>query len=183
LTYTGLTRAESTLTLFVEHDLKALLALRKRAAARTPQRNSRLFSTRLGAQSYRADALVHVTTRGELVRSKSEVIIANLLHKYEEKKLLSYEYEKQVSAPDDEWDLRLPDFTVTVEGKTFLWEHCGKTGDPIYLDKWERVRRPWYERHGYGDRLIVTYDTADGAIDSAAIEHEVIQGQILGMTA
>lgn len=138
LTYMGLTRAESTLTLFVERDLKALLGLRKRAAARTPQRNSRLFAVKLGGEGYRADDLVHVTTRGEPVRSKSEVIIANLLHKYEQKKLLSYEYEQEVSAPDDEWDLRLPDFTVAVGGKTFLWEHCGKTNDPIYMDKWER---------------------------------------------
>jgi hypothetical protein len=134
---------------------------------------------KVGGHGYRADDLIHVTTRGELVRSKSEVIIANLLHTYEKKRLLSYGYEQEISAPDDEWDLRLPDFTVTVGGKTFLWEHCGKTNDPIYMDKWDRVRKPWYERHGYADRLIVTYDGVDGTIDSQAIERDVIQGRIL----
>lgn len=41
------------------------------------------------------------------------------------------------------------------------------------------MRKPWYERHGFGDRLIVTTDGTDGTIDSEAIERDVIQGRIL----
>src|SRR5262249_54525267 len=58
LAYTGLTRARQTLTLFVQGDVGPLRALRKHAAAKTPQRNSRLFVPEVGALSYRAGDLV-----------------------------------------------------------------------------------------------------------------------------
>ena len=159
LTYTGLTRAQTTLTLFVQRDIGPLLALRKQAAAKTPQRNSRLFSPQVGTLAYRAGNLVFGTTRGERVSSKSEVIIADLLRKYELEGKLSYEYEEELFAPDGgTWDFRLPDFTIKVRGKTFYWEHCGMMDDPVYKEKWERVRLPWYKRHGFADQLIVTQD-------------------------
>jgi hypothetical protein len=181
LTYTGLTRAQDTLTLFVEKDLGALLGLRKRAAALTPRRNSRLFEPTLGMDAgYRASGLVHVTSRGEYVRSKSEVIIANLLHKYELSGRLSYAYEKELSAPgSDGRDLRLPDFTVRIAGEAFYWEHCGKVDDLAYMERWEEVRRPWYKRHGFADRLVETRDGLGGTIDSEAIERDVILGRLL----
>ena len=175
LTYTGLTRAQESLTLFVEKDLGPLLGLRKRAAAATPRRNSRLFETTLGLDAgYRASGLVHVTSRGEHVRSKSEVIIANLLHKYELEKRLSYTYEEELAAPGSNGrDLRLPDFTVHVAGEVFYWEHCGKVDDPAYMERWEEVRRPWYKRNGFEDRLIETRDGPGGTIDSEVIERDV----------
>jgi hypothetical protein len=181
LTYTGLTRSQDSLTLLVEKDLSALLGLRKRAAAVTPRRNSRLFQATLGVgEGYRASGLVHVTTRGEYVRSKSEVIIANLLHKYEQEQRLSYAYEEELAAPGSSGrDLRLPDFTVRVSGQTFYWEHCGKVDDASYLERWETVRRPWYKRHGFEDRLIETRDGPGGTIDSEAIERDVILGRLL----
>lgn len=78
------------------------------------------------------------TTRGDRVASKSEVIIADLLHKYELKQQLSYEYEEELFAPDGgKQDFRLWDFTIRVRGKTFYWEHCGMMDDPVYKEKWE----------------------------------------------
>ena len=67
LTYTGLTRAQATLTLFVQRDIGHLLALRKRAA-KDAQRNSRLFSPQVGTLAYRAGNLVF----GRRVMSESQ---------------------------------------------------------------------------------------------------------------
>jgi len=168
---TGLTRAQDRLTLFVEKDVSTLLPLRKRAAAQTPRRRSRLFEAHApGIDGYRADSLIHVTARDELVRSKSEVILANALDKHD----LSYNYEQELLPPGgDERDMRLPDFTIMHKGVAYYWEHCGMTGDADYMRRWEEVRLPWYKRHGLADRLIVTYDGADGSIDSTAIEAEI----------
>lgn len=180
LAYTGLSRAQHSLTLFLEKDIGSLLPLRKRAAAVTPRRASRLFTPRPGRESYRAADRRHVSTRGDHVRSKSEVIIAGLLHKYETLGRLTYAYEDELVAPGgDPWDLRLPDFTVRVGGKTFYWEHCGMGDDPAYRKRWEEVRRPWYVRNGFADRLIETYEETN-AFDAEAIEREVILGQLLG---
>jgi hypothetical protein len=180
LTYTGLTRAQDTLTLFVQDDLGPLLALRKRAAAKTPQRNSRLFATQTGSLPFRPGSRVFGTTRGDRVASKSEVIIADLLHRYELEGLLTYRYEEELPAPGgSEWDFRLPDFTVHVGGNTFYWEHCGMMDDPVYRAKWEDVRLPWYKKHGFEGRLIVTFDGEDDPIDSGEIEAEVVRGRLL----
>jgi exodeoxyribonuclease V alpha subunit len=181
LTYTGLTRARTSLTLFVERDVRPLLSLRKHAAARTPQRNSRLFEAQVGSEPYSAGRLVYGTTRGDRVRSKSELIVADLLHRYEQEGKLSYEYEKELFAPGgDPGDFRLPDFTIHAGGRTFYWEHCGMMDDPAYRKRWQEVRLPWYKRHGFADRLIVTEDGVANPIDSGAIEREVLQQLLSG---
>jgi hypothetical protein len=51
--------------------------------------------------------------------------------------------------------------------------------DPAYLKRWEEVRRPWYVRNGFEERLIVTYDGADGSLQLDRIEDEVLRGRIL----
>jgi len=181
LTYTGLTRAKDSLTLLLERDIGTLLTLSKHAAAKTPQRNSRLFVARTGSIGSRSDALVHVTTRGDHVASKSEVVIGNLLHQYERAGELSYEYEKELHAPGgEEWNFRLPDFTVHARGKTFYWEHCGMYGDAAYRQKWDEVRQPWYTRHGFDDQLIVTYEGDEPGLRSDQLEQAVILERILG---
>jgi exodeoxyribonuclease V alpha subunit len=171
LIYTGLTRAQTRLTLFIEKDVSTLLPLRKHAAAQTPRRRSRLFGVHApGLTGYRAEALIHVTARGELVRSKSEVIIANRLDEHG----LSYEYEKELLPPGgDARDMRLPDFTISRHGKTYYWEHCGMMADPVYAQKWREIRLPWYKRHGFDDLLIVTEDGPDGSIDTTAIDAKI----------
>lgn len=182
LTYTGLTRAQDTLTLFLERDIGALSALRKRAAAKTPQRNSRLFAPHLGNEPWRAGGRKFGTTGNDLVASKSEVIIADVLEKYREKGQLTYEYEKELPAPSgDAWDFRLPDFTIHAGGKTFYWEHCGMLDDDAYRQRWETVRLPWYKRNGFEDQLIVTMDGPSDPIDSGKIEREQIRDRILGL--
>jgi exodeoxyribonuclease V alpha subunit len=173
LIYTGLTRAQARLTLFIEKDVSTLLPLRKHAAAQTPRRRSRLFGVHApGLTGYHTESLIHVTARGELVRSKSEVIIANRLDDHG----LTYEYEKELLPPGgDARDMRLPDFTISRHGKTYYWEHCGMIADPVYAQKWREVRLPWYKRHGFEERLTVTEDGPDGSIDTTAIDAKIAQ--------
>lgn len=113
------------------------------------------------------DRLIHHTIEGEMVRSKSEVIIANCLH-YNE---LEYEYESVLELEPGK-TLR-PDFKV-IDGDTgdvWYWEHCGMMIDPKYVKRWEDKKK-FYEKHGIveGKNLIVTYDDENGGLDSAYID-------------
>lgn len=61
-----------------------------------------------------SDGLIHTTLKGEKVRSRGELKIANLLFKLG----LEYEYEVYM-------EYGKPDFTVKYGGRTFIWEHIG----------------------------------------------------------
>ena len=115
---------------------------------------------------YYEQALIHKTVRGELVRSKSEVIIANMLYS----KGIEYEYEKELDLGED--GIRIPDFTIddAESGACLYWEHCGMMNDPSYRGRWEN-KKALYQKHGIieGKNLIVTYDEYNGGIDSEHI--------------
>jgi len=110
--------------------------------------------------------LIHKTARGELVRSKSEVIIADALYD----KKIEYTYEKEISLDED--GKKSPDFTIedAENGKLFYWEHCGMMSDEKYRRRWE-AKQSIYKKHGIieGENLIVSYDNENGSIDSQAI--------------
>lgn len=97
--------------------------------------------------------LIHKTIRGELVRSKSEVIIANMLFE----RGIHYEYEKELTFDGD--GIKVPDFTITVAGRDepIYWEHCGMMSNVEYRRRWE-AKRADYERHSIveGHNLIVS---------------------------
>ena len=86
-----------------------------------------------------------------MLRSKSEVIIANLLHE----RNVPFRYEQPLFAGDG--TLKLPDFTVTWRGETFFWEHLGLMDLTDYAEEWQR-KRSWYERWFPG-RLITTEES------------------------
>lgn len=118
-------------------------------------------------KKYYEQALIHRTLKGELVRSKSEVIIANMLYEAG----IEYEYEKELDLGED--GIRIPDFTIddAESGMCFYWEHCGMLGDAWYNKHWEE-KKAIYERHNIveGENLIVSQDSLDGGIDSVAIK-------------
>ncbi len=73
---------------------------------------------------------IYPTTKGDVVRSKSEVIIANLLF-YEG---LEYEYEAKLQ---HKHGTMKPDFTIkTPSGKRIYWEHLGMLGVEEYDKVW-----------------------------------------------
>ncbi len=168
LLYTGLTRFRKKMVLLIERDTDILERLRSPQESATLLRNTNVFLTAVRAETdekYYASHLIHRTAKGVLVRSKSEVIVADTLTRLG----ISYEYEQKLTSKDDPSDFRLPDFTVSFEGDTYYWEHLGMLSVPSYKEQWKR-KYQWYERNGYLDRLITSEDGPDGSIDAAKIE-------------
>ena len=97
---------------------------------------------------------VHLADSGDMVRSKQERFVANLLTS----KGISFEYERKLSS----WDgsFRYPDFTLLVNGEQYYWEHWGIVDDYSYRQNIaKRIR--WYREHGYYDYLIQTWGGGD----------------------
>lgn len=96
------------------------------------------------------------TRRGEHVRSKSEVFIADAL----DAAGIPYRYEARLDLPSGPV---YPDFTVLdlQRRKVFYWEHLGMMGDSDYLkDAFRKVNN--YKEAGIypGTKLIVTWETS-----------------------
>lgn len=128
------------------------------------------------------ERLIHRTVRGEAVRSKSEVIIADRLDSHK----IEYSYEKPLHFGGV---TKYPDFTIEdgESGITYYWEHCGLLHDPAYRDRWEAKQRwylandilPYDEGGGNRGTLIVTCDQTNGGISSQQID-SIIKKVILG---
>lgn len=117
LIYTALTRFKAKLVLFLERDVRMLQQFRRPSTSETLQRNTNLFVRRIrpeGVPLPYPEKLIHRTTADELVRSKSEVVVAETLKSLG----ISYRYEEALYAMDDSADFRIPDFTVYYEGDT-----------------------------------------------------------------
>ncbi|MEV7226952.1 ATP-dependent RecD-like DNA helicase [Polymorphospora sp. NPDC051019] len=173
LLYTGLTRARRRLVLLVQgDDVQPLWDLARPERSETARRNTHLFTagTRRGDLGVPfAEHLIHRTARGELVRSKSEVVIANLLHAAG----VDYHYERPLNGTSVPGTVR-PDFTfIDAGGDPVVWEHLGMLDRPGYRAAWER-RREWYVTNGYveGQTLFTSREDGTG-LDSAALNGQV----------
>jgi hypothetical protein len=181
LIYTALTRQVDRVVLFIQGqpaDLKTYASPRYSEVAR---RYTNLFSApdmlaEAGA-GFLERGLIHRTARGELVRSISEVVVADALHVED----IDYVYEKALRGADGVE--RFPDFTAedSASGITVYWEHLGMLADPIYARRWEKKLR-WYEamdlepngpENAKGQRLVTSENRNDGAIDSQRIRERV----------
>lgn len=112
------------------------------------------------------------TAKGDYVRSKSEVIIADELYANH----ISYEYEKPLSLEGARYPV-YPDFTIYTphQKQVVLWEHCGLMNDQSYRDKWEWKKKT-YERSGiceWNKNLIITYEAAGGDLNIDEIRQNV----------
>jgi len=115
-------------------------------------------------------ALVSKTRRGEPVRSKSEVIIADNLYSAN----IDYVYEQKLIGK--EGTERYPDFTIedSESGFTYYWEHLGMLANRDYRERWN-TKLVWYreqeilpleEGEGAKDILITSSDSEQGGIKS-----------------
>ncbi len=97
---------------------------------------------------------VYRAVSGDMVRSKQERFIANLLTS----EGVSFEYERELSS----WDgsFRYPDFTLFINGEQYYWEHWGMVDDYSYRQYIAKKIR-WYREHGYYDHLIQTWGGGD----------------------
>lgn len=175
LLYTALTRQKQKVIVLHQGSATDLQRLSAERYSATATRLTNLFGpprpVAVG-DIFLEDRLIHRSSRGEAVRSKSEVIIANLLHA----KRVDYHYEHPL---DLGGVVKYPDFTIEDDdaGITYYWEHCGLLQDHAYRRRWEE-KQQWYREHdilpleqGGGPKgtLIVTRDQPDGGIDSASI--------------
>ena len=157
LLYTALTRSRQRLILLVEgSDLANVLDLAKVTASDTIKRNSNLFRTSVRGGDDRpwAQHLIHRTSDGTAVRSKSELkIMDDCLAAG-----LSPRYEQRLESITGDGSFKLPDFTFETDaGDAVIWEHLGMLDLTIYSRDWER-KRQWYLAQGYveGKTLFTT---------------------------
>ena len=110
------------------------------------------------------------TVKGERVRSKSEMIIANELYRYN----VPYHYEMPIQL--QYWGkmvTRRPDFTVINprNGKRYIYEHLGMMDNPDYVEL--NVKKiELYEKNGYliGKNLILTHETSKQPLNIAIVD-------------
>ncbi|MCR5327924.1 MAG: hypothetical protein K6E12_03580 [Saccharofermentans sp.] len=112
-------------------------------------------------KAFGRDAPEFYTIKGERVRSKSEVIIADRLMANG----IPYRYECPLKLGKK---IIHPDFTILrmSDRKILYHEHCGKIGDPQYAEDM-LVRARDYNRAGilFGDRLFYTFESETVPLD------------------
>lgn len=156
LLYTALTRAQKKVTLFLQEDISTLTSLSSIEKSAVRKINSSVFDFKplpeelLYTKNWYKENKKLATLSEYFVRSKSEVIIANLLTQRE----IPFEYETPLYAPDGSF--YLPDFTVKFKGETYYWEHWGRMDLPNYRAHTEEKQK-WYAKHFPG-KLIETYE-------------------------
>ena len=114
--------------------------------------------------------LIHKTMQGHLVRSKSEVIIANTLYMNQ----IPYRYENQLEVKGV---ILYPDFTILHPKTNNLcyWEHFGMMDDSIYVkNAIKKIEQ--YGKSGYvqGRNFIATFESKEAPLNTFTI-NRVIQ--------
>lgn len=190
LLYTALTRHRDRLVVLHQGPLAEFRRFAGEEHSEIARRMTNLFADPLPREvvvgrgtRFLEDGLIHRTERGDLVRSKSELVIADKLHA----RGVDYVYEQPLQLGDGR--VRYPDFTIAdpASGVTYYWEHLGLLHDPGYRARWERKRaeylaagiQPHEEGGGTAGTLIETRDDPTGGLDAGHIA-ELIDTVILG---
>jgi len=110
--------------------------------------------------------LIHKTSAGIVVRSKSEAMIVHVLYTNR----IPFRYECALSLSDT---IVYPDFTIRHPrtGETFYWEHFGMMGDPSYSQK-AFNKMQLYNSNGITPsiHLITTFETLEHPLNYETIE-------------
>ena len=181
LIYTALTRQTEKIVILMQGSPTDLQRLSSEQHSDTSARLTNLFAPPTQVQvgeKFLEDRLIHRTERGEAVRSKSEVIIANLLHA----KGIDYRYEEPLEI---DGLTKYPDFTIEDDntGERYYWEHLGMLSDESYRRRWDE-KLIWLKEHGISSKeegggprgtLIVTEDSVEGGIDSEAVSRLIAE--------
>jgi ATP-dependent DNA helicase RecQ len=96
---------------------------------------------------------IHQAKNGIWVRSKSEVIIANLLIEAG----LVFSYEEKLYYNSRQY--KEPDFTIRHNGKTWYWEHLGMLDLENYNHDWQE-KKQIYEDMGITAQIITSRENA-----------------------
>ena len=117
------------------------------------------------------EALRFHTQRGELVRSKSELMIADYLYKNAD--TLEYRYEQELTLNNQRETITIhPDFKIfnLKTGRTFYWEHAGKMDEMKYVNGFMK-KMALYSSNGFtiGKDVIITFEDLSHPLDTLQI--------------
>jgi len=179
LIYTALTRHQDKVVVMHQGPRSLLKDFTAPHRSETAQRmtnllqDCRMLEIPLSKTSlFMQEGLVHRTSRGLAVRSKSELIICEALAADN----IDFEYEKPLSLAGG---TRYPDFTIddAISGRVYYWEHLGMLDREDYRKAWER-KLQWYrtndilpheEGGGENGTLITTTESIASGFDMASI--------------
>ncbi|MDR1881957.1 MAG: AAA family ATPase, partial [Prevotella sp.] len=170
LIYTALTRQSDKVYILYNKDPSEIKKYSDSYQSDLGRRLTNLFSDTVIREfegGWYDNGLIHVTTKGEKVRSKSEVIIANELYHAD----IKYVYEKELPLSDGtKWH---PDFTLRLKnGEEIYWEHLGMLGNRNYNNRWE-YKKEIYAKNGITEsngKLITTQDDVYGGFNSIKVK-------------
>ena len=115
---------------------------------------------------YKQDEVIYETKRGDYVRSKSEVIIADIYYELG----IPYRYEAPVHLKNGK--IKYPDFTAlkVSTGKEYYHEHMGLMDDESYRLSNMRKLDEYMKAGIYtGDNLILTFESEETPINISGI--------------
>lgn len=181
--YTALTRHRDRTVILHQGDFRDLRQFSEEHASVVARRLTNLFipskPVELAAQNqsvFLDDNLIYRTEKGHLVRSKSELIIADKLYLAG----INYQYERPVDIGGRE---RYPDFTYVDDdrGITWYWEHNGMMSQIEYRQRWERKLqayigagiKPIEQGGGPNGVLLVTEEQAGVGLDLKQVKKYV----------
>lgn len=189
LLYTALTRQKDKVVILHQGDFRELVHYSKEAASEINRRMTNLFSSSAPVELkirnksvFLDERLIYLTENGDLVRSKSEWIIADKLKAAG----IRYQYEQPLTLDGIE---RFPDFTIRDDDSNtvWFWEHNGMLSDDEYKKRWGRKKEayrkagilPFEEGGGDNGTLLVTEEKEGIGLDLNAILANIkaIQGQ------
>ena len=138
--------------------------------------------------AFHPEHLIHKNAKGEINRSKSEIIVDNI---YQALKI-PYSYEERVywpeNAPPEAWEMKVrlgiadyyvPDGTCELpDGTKKYHEHLGRMDNTDYMQTWMKKMILYYWAGVIpGKNLIITADDCRGGIDQQAIM-DLLQHQL-----
>jgi hypothetical protein len=189
--YTALTRQRDKIVILHQGEFRDLMHFSQEAASEINRRMTNLFAPSAPVEIkvrnksvFLDEKLIYLTENGELVRSKSEWIIADKLKAAG----IKYQYEQPLVLDGVE---RLPDFTIRDEdaGTVWYWEHNGMLSDDEYKKRWERKKAAYRKENilslplpdqddGRSGTLLITEEREGMGLDLNAILANI--NQILG---
>ena len=118
--------------------------------------------------TYKLEEKIHTTSRDLKVRTKSELIIAEILYMYN----IAFRYEQRLYIRDKRF---APDFTIQLpDGRIFYWEHVGLTNSFGYMnDHYYKLKYYQYKNIVPWKNLILTYDNEAGQLNTQIIHSEI----------
>ena len=142
--------------------------------SRRPGTTTPFADRMLLSDTFRAEDLIHKSSSGVLIRTKSELVILGRLEYF----CVDATYEERIFIGGE---IARPDFTIQRrrDGKTIYWEHAGLMTDPGYRARHDKKMHV-YEQNGIvpWDNLILTYDDEKGGLDVRLVD-ALIQGWLL----